>query len=38
MLKNYVFIEVDIDKNTLLARKYGITSIPKIKTTNETQT
>ena len=28
MLKNYVFIEVDIDKKTLLARKYGITSIP----------
>jgi len=30
MLKNYVFIEVDIDKNTLLARKYGITSIPRV--------
>ena len=30
LLKNYVFIEVDIDKNTLLARKYGITSIPRV--------
>jgi len=30
MLKNYVFIEVDIDKNTLSARKYGITSIPRV--------
>jgi thiol-disulfide isomerase/thioredoxin len=29
-LKNYVFIEVDIDKNTSLARKYGITSIPRV--------
>ena len=30
LLKNYVFIEVDIDKNTSLARKYGITSIPRV--------
>ncbi len=29
-LKNYVFIEVDIDKNNSLARKYGITSIPRV--------
>jgi thiol-disulfide isomerase/thioredoxin len=30
LLKNYIFIEVDIDKNTQLARKYGITSIPRV--------
>ena len=29
-LKNYFFIEVDIDKNSLLARKYGITGIPRV--------
>ena len=30
LLKNYIFIEVDIDRSTLLARKYGITSIPRV--------
>ena len=29
-LKNYFFIEVDIDKNSKLARKYGITAIPRV--------
>ena len=30
LLKNYVFIEVDIDKNNSVARKYGIASIPRV--------
>ena len=30
MKLNKVFVEVDIDKNTQLARKYGITSIPRV--------
>ena len=30
LLKNYIFIEVDIDKNTSIARKYGIKSIPRV--------
>ena len=29
-LKNYFFIEVDIDKNSKLARKYGIIAIPRV--------